>query len=151
MRWIIVAAVLAVTPAAAQDACTQTAPCPIDLDVDETGFTGATHWNATDGEWLILDVTVWDDLPHDVSIPELGVSQTFYPWGEPQDTAVPFQVSAGEYVVLDDGGDNATLMVSEAPASAPDGQTVGEAVQNIPGPEIAAAIALLALLAGRRR
>lgn len=148
MRWMIALVILAV-PASAQDACTQESPCVVDLSVDESGFTGPDRWNATEGDWLELRVEVYDDLPHDIAIPGMGLEHTYYPW---QDDAVLFAALAGEYAILDDTGDVATLLVAPAPegsdAPAEDGTAP---VVDVPATGALGAMAALAVAIARRR
>ena len=51
------AALWLTTPGAAQDeGCSQSEPCVLEINVDETGFPDANEWNVTVGDWYVINV-----------------------------------------------------------------------------------------------
>lgn len=64
MRWSVVAMLLLIPAAQAQDACSQEEPCAWVVDVDESGFdrsvSGDEH-TGTVGDWIVLDMSNLDD------------------------------------------------------------------------------------------
>ncbi len=66
---------LAAGTTAQEDGCTQEQPCPLDVAVDELGFSGQTDWNVTVGDWYTVEVTNLDlDADHRVSLESYGAS-----------------------------------------------------------------------------
>lgn len=72
---LLAATALAAVPAAqAQDACTQSSPCPWDIVVDQPGFIGDSSWNWTAGDWMKITVSNDDDVAHTVTLSDYGLT-----------------------------------------------------------------------------
>lgn len=66
---------LAAIPAAqAQDACTQSSPCPWEIVVDQPGFIGESSWNWTMGDWMEITVANDGDVAHTVTLDGYGLT-----------------------------------------------------------------------------
>lgn len=76
------ALLLLAAPAHAQDdACTQDAPCPWVVNVDEEGIDG-DDLNATVGDWYVIEAFNFDDEEHTLTLEGHGVELTLPAIGE---------------------------------------------------------------------
>lgn len=107
MRTIALLCLLVWAPmATAQTPCTETSPCTIPLDVDETsiGFGASQSYAVTAGDWFVFDAFNLDDAPHDITIADLGIEFQVpaFDQGDDGTTFGPYLFDApGTYQVTD--------------------------------------------------
>jgi hypothetical protein len=156
-------ATLSTLPAAqAQDACTQSSPCPWDVEVDQTGFVGDSSWNWTAGDWMQLSVANDDNVTHTVTLSGHGVSITV---GAVDEKSQVVQLKAGSFQLADTPtGDTVPVTVVNGDVvdyqkglidrnGTPLGTGAGSSTSKarVPGLELPAlAVALLAVALARR-
>jgi hypothetical protein len=153
---------LAALPAAqAQDACTQSSPCPWEVVVDQPGFVGESGWNWTAGDWMRLTVANDDEAAaHTVTLGGHGVTLsipsleersqvvqlkagTFQLSDAPSGDTVPVTVVAGDVVDYQNG-----LIDRSGNPVAGSGSSSGRGMPGLELPLLAVALAVAAL--GRR-
>ena len=151
---------LAALPAAqAQDACTQSSPCPWDVVVDQPGFIGESSWNWTQGDWMTLSVANDDTVAHTVTLDGYGLTFSLAA-GQEQSKVVQLAKSGGFQMKDQPSGDAVTVTVVNGDVvdyekglidSSGNALTTG-AKGRIPGLELPLlAAGLLAAVAGARR
>jgi len=64
------------TSAPAADGCTQADPCPLDLGVDDHGFTDVSVDVVTAGDWYAVGVTNEGEVAHTVTLSGTSLSLT---------------------------------------------------------------------------
>ena len=160
------AALLVLVPSAkAADACTQADPCPIFVDIREDGLYSdneTSQWNVTVGDWFVVNATNMDiaDVNHTLTLQ--GQPWTLHVAGLDEAETAPFQLAvAGTYMLRDDAGHNATVLVLTGDAVDHDAGvtggsstsgTQGDGSSKAPAPALAlAAAGIAAALLVRRR
>lgn len=108
-------ALMAAPAATAADECSQATPCHWFVDVDADGLqaTGAAAWNFTVGDWFVLNVTNFDEVPHAIALTGHPVTLQV-PAADSAETA-PFQfTTAGTFELRDDAGHKGIVTVTRA-------------------------------------
>lgn len=171
--WMVAAAVLlgllgVAGAAAAQEGCTQSEPCPVEIHVSEAGFEYVSQDTFTKGDWFLLGFANEDidQANHTISIPALGVSSTLEAFTS-DDVKVQFS-HVGCFEVKDDPTGKVELIrVVESDAvdfeqgatdevdpcdNGVDTTTAGTGSKDAGGPDVALlAVGLALVLVCRRR
>lgn len=149
---LILALLLPASAAAQEDACSQSAPCPWSLDIDEDGIVGDSIV-ATVDDWYVLDLLNFDTQEHTLTLEGHDVEVTLAAGGSA--TSDPFQLDTPGTFSLEDQptGDFVLLEVRETDVV--DDQTGDEDEggdgENTPLPLAAGLVAVAAAAVLRRR
>jgi len=163
---LLAAVLLLALPVAAQDGCTEAAPCEWVADVDADGFQADSlegpTFNGTQGDWMVFSLFNLDDAPHGVRFDAYDLSWEVPPF---EDTRTePFLLDrAGAFQLVDEpSGDTAQVTVTvndaaaveageEPPITDADATPTTTASKGTPPVALAWAVLALLAVAARRR
>lgn len=148
-----------------QDGCLQADPCPIEVTVDEEGFSGEVGWTVTRGDWYRLVVLNADleGREHHLRLMDMGVEMHVPADNQAESPPILFD-RTGQFALMDrPSEDTVWITVSEFDAVAVDNSTAtdtgsttgagGDPTGDADSPMLPLLLlgAVLVLLAVRRR